>query len=867
MSTGSELAALPLSGYGRALAFAPDGWTLAVGDSSGGVGTLSLREPGGYRLVTTSCRAATLSADGTRLALATQGRAGDPPAPSLFEVRIVDAATGIEQLALRGHRLPISALAFDAEARRVISGSWDGMIRLWDARTGEPLPCVAAHKSRHHVLALAFSPDGRLFASAGGDPDLHSTRADFHLWDAVTGQQVRSLEAAPSTGQGHTVAFSPDGQFLLGAASDSLDRGGASGVHLWEVATGNLVRTIPTDLPVPIRGAAFAPDGKQVAICAGGSGPGRILLVATNGTGSVLVLRTRQGVQRVAFHPDGRQIVSGGGDGNLRFWDIATGTELLALEAHPRPILALGFDAAGRRLVSAGAEGTVRVWDPGAEGGTHRMLGFSFPPTAVAFSPDSSLLATAGGSLVERTNIGEVRLWETATGRERHSLSFPEGAAPVVAFHPDGQTVVAGGRAGVVRAWDVRTGQEMGILARVQLPIQKLAFSPDGRRLAVIYSASVNNCRVLICASAATPSMDGATVTLRDPILGNPPVAFSADGRLLLVGKSRQAWDATTGAPVDLPDPADVPVRSKGEAISPNGRWLAWCGGGTVRILPAPAASPVANAVRDRAELLAWHTDRAEEALAGKAWYAARFHLDRLLAEEPAVSALHVQRARVWAALGRVDLALADLAHPSLATSRDPDVLVANARALLASGDAAGYAAVRTALLRAGPPDENALAIRVGWACAVGATGEGEQLLAVAEEACRRGQGAEATRTLAALLLRANRLAEAAEVLTKGRPASAGGEQPVEELLLAITHARLGRPVEARRTLDLATGWFDRRTLPTLVGGLAAGSMDPLLGLAALAGPLPEAPLPGDRTPTLAELRRLRAEAEGLLGR
>ena len=157
------------------------------------------------------------------------------------------------------------------------------------------------------VTAVAFSPDGRRLASAGGD-------GTVRLWDPATGAELAALTG--HDGPVAAVAFSPDGRRLASAGEDGT-------VRLWDPATG-----------------------AELAALTGHDGP----------------------VAAVAFSPDGRRLASAGGDGTVRLWDPATGAELAALTGHDGPVAAVAFSPDGRRLASASGDGTVRLWDSKATG-------------------------------------------------------------------------------------------------------------------------------------------------------------------------------------------------------------------------------------------------------------------------------------------------------------------------------------------------------------------------------------------------------------------------------------------------------------------------------------------------------------------
>ncbi|KAJ7627329.1 hypothetical protein FB45DRAFT_1060062 [Roridomyces roridus] len=354
-------------------------------------------------------------------------------------LRVWDTRTGERSLEIRASGEYIKDVKFTPDDSRIVSASMTG-ITIWNATTGEPLLELPSD----NTYTMDVSADGTWIAAG-------TYFGMIRIWDARTGESVANW-------QGHedivnTIHFSPTSPRLASTSENS--------TSIWDCTTG--VRHVgPLEHSDHVHYVQFSPDASQV-VTSDRNGVVRVWNANTGKHIPTLEKSLDGPILIFKFSPDGSRIAGGALSGAIHLWDTATGEDINGQwEGHIQSVTSICFSSDGARFASA-VSTTIGIWDAqsGLQGSskTTQNLGYTEASVCFDFSSDGTRVAcvTVDGML-------GIRNTATGTLLAGPVLVKSPDVVALVEFSPNGRLVAAGSFDRTVRVWDVSKLVEVAVL-------------------------------------------------------------------------------------------------------------------------------------------------------------------------------------------------------------------------------------------------------------------------------------------------------------------------------------------------------------------------------------------------------------------
>ncbi|MBI5707361.1 MAG: caspase family protein [Armatimonadetes bacterium] len=435
-------------------------------------------------------------------------------------VRLWDLESESEVLKLVGHTGQVWSVAFASNKTIAVTACDDGTIRRWSLKTGKEISRITLKGGAGKVISV--SPDGKRCLANG-------LRGTAILWDLETAKELMVLDV-PNDAV-HSVALSLDGTKAL--------TGSVSGpAHFWDLKTGEELFKLDGHRGLSTV-VAFSPNGKLALT---GNWDKTALLWDLVAKKIVWRLAAHtQMVTSVSFSDDGTKVLTGCADGTARVWSVATGKEITRFSTNNRGVTCGMFLPGGTQAATGGYDKTVRIWSTQTGAEVKALRGYCEGVSSVAVADGGKQVVTGGTE-------GYFHLWDFGAGMELPRRGLRGEAIPSIAILPQARQVLAGYARGPSKVWNIDTGEVIRELAVGDRGVVKVAVSPDGTKaLTGYWEKSVGLWD--LASGKELLKIDGLKSWAS-------AVAFSPDGTKAIVGSLTSAYliDLTNGAKVQTLD-------------------------------------------------------------------------------------------------------------------------------------------------------------------------------------------------------------------------------------------------------------------------------------------------------------------------
>ena len=445
-------------------------------------------------------------------------------------LKVWDLESGRVLATLTGHTDSVAAVAVTPDGRRTVSGSWDHTLKVWDTESGQEICTLTGHA--HSVTAVAVIKNGTRAISGSIDGTLRA-------WDLENGRELFTLSGNQAIG---SLAVTADGRRAISGSGDGV-------IIVWDLEKNRILWTLNDNTDgkrhffTKSPKVAVTPDGVRAISASSDTTFGDIMSVwdLESGQEFIACRRRATNIESLAVTPDGRRIITGFESSvvSLEVWDLATMSEREKCSGHTNSVYGLAVTPDSRYVVSASADRTLKVWDIENDRNLRRPADYQDGRVVWAVTPGCRFAFT-------KSNRHGLEIWDLESGRVVGTHANYSKHIYAAAVTPDGRRAVSvsGDRDNAeLKIWDLGSGQVLGTLTGHRHDIMSVAMMPDGRR--AISGSRDQTVKVWDLENGQQlTTLVGHTA----PVLA---VAVVPDGRIAVSGSSDmtlKVWNLETGS-------------------------------------------------------------------------------------------------------------------------------------------------------------------------------------------------------------------------------------------------------------------------------------------------------------------------------
>ncbi len=411
------------------------------------------------------------------------------------------------------HEFVTETVAFSPDGEIVFIGGGEGIVTMWDIKTGEEL-YTFDHGEHSSSIQHFYSPHFAV-SSSGNKIAIEKSEGDVIIWDVRNGEKVNTITASDLPID--ELVFSPDERELLFTSDDSairlwkwdsgeeiftiyhhatsshasiftgsnklitynLDSREAAVVYEWNTKTG-LATPIQNEFLIRITDFAILPNHPYAL---SGYFDGNAALFQIDNGELIQFFNIPSKFYVAALSNNGKYLVTGGGLGSVKLWDVETGKEVRFFEGHSTIIRSIAFAPNQKQILTASGDGNrttdtnVRLWDVETAEELLLIPDHTYVVSKALFSPNGSTLLTASW---DRT----AALWDANDGTQIHLFKSHEDWITDASFSPNGNIIATASKDTTAKLWDSESGELLQTLTGHTSGLRSVSFSPDGKQLA-----------------------------------------------------------------------------------------------------------------------------------------------------------------------------------------------------------------------------------------------------------------------------------------------------------------------------------------------------------------------------------------------